>query len=398
MIRSTANRIIFMPFIDAFGGAERLILDLSKFLHETDVPHLLACFKQTIDLQSYADWPLQVQQLLPVRNSLTEARALCRFLESAQLAESGLPLLFDLKSAFYSGLVTAGPFSLHLTDPPSLLPADLSKYSHSARRDHDEFDDLPTSGAMQTLRAELVHRLNRRGVGRAARVIVMTEKIRKELRRLYRVDSLVVRPGVSAKGFGPKSLEGVSGKPLRMLSVSRLEPNKRIDWILRALAALNATSSLGKADWVFEVVGHGPAADSLKKLAYELGVAEQTLFLGHVSNEELAKAYSRAGLFIMPAVQGYGLPALEALEQGIPTIVHKDSGVSEILGGTPWAEVVDGDNGGLTKAIKSMMHRLESKSLFDSTRPRVPTDSEWAKAICHACGWMSGKTDGPGTA
>jgi glycosyltransferase involved in cell wall biosynthesis len=387
MIQPSRKRIIFIPFIDAFGGAERLVLDLSRFLHEREAPHVLACFRQTIDLQSYADWPLPVHQILPKRNSLFEARALHAFLRAARQSGGSDPLLFDLKSAFYSGIVSDGPFYLHLTDPPSLLPADISKYSPSARRHCAEFENLPNSGTMRALRGELVHRLNRRGVGRATRVVVMTEKIRKELQQLYGVDSLVVRPGVSSNGLARKSLEGVSSSPLRMLSVSRLEPNKRIDWILRALAVLNSTRSLKKEDWVLEIVGHGPAADSLKELAHALGLAEQTFFLGHVSDEDLARAYLRAGLFIMPAVQGYGLPALEALARGIPTIVHKDSGVSEILIGTPWAELVDGDNGSLARAIGSMMDRLESKSLFESNIPRVPGNSEWAKAVCRACGW-----------
>ena len=146
MIQSPAERIIFVPFIDAFGGAERLLLDLSRYLHDMGAAHRLACFNQTIDLQLYADWPLQVHQLRPMRNWLAEARALYRFLRSTQRTGGGLPLLFDLKSAFYSGIASPGPYSLHLTDPPSLLPADISKYSASARRHVKEFDNLPRSG------------------------------------------------------------------------------------------------------------------------------------------------------------------------------------------------------------------------------------------------------------
>lgn len=389
-IQPPAKRIVFVPFIDAFGGAEQLILDLSRFLHENQVAHTIACFGQTIDLQSYAHWPLQVHQILPKRNSLAEARALARFLKSRQLAGAAQPLLFDLKSAFYSGIASAGPFCLHLTDPPSLLPADLSKHAPSARRSCQQFDVLPSEGIVRGLRAELVHRLNRRGVRRAAKVIVMTEKIRKELQLLYGVDSVVFHPGVYSNGSARNSLHPVLENPLRVLSVSRLETNKRIDWILKALAALDSNGSVLKTSWVFEIVGHGPAADSLKNLAAELGLADRTIFLGHVSNDELAKAYSRANLFIMPAIQGYGLPALEALKRGIPTIVHKDSGVSEILGGSPWAELVDGDNGALAKAIRSMVQRLESKSLFVSEMPRVPTNFEWAKKVSIACGWLPG--------
>jgi glycosyltransferase involved in cell wall biosynthesis len=376
-----------MPFIYAFGGAERLILDLSKFLHHAGVPHVLSCFRQTIDLQSYADWPLQVHQILPTRNSFAEARALYRFSKSTQMTGSGLPLLFDLKSAFYAGIVSAGPFSLHLTDPPSLLAADISKYSPSARRDCEEFDDLPRSGAMRALRAELVHRLNRRGVGRAARVIVMTEKIRKELQQLYAVDSLVVRPGVSSNGIDRKALEGVSKNPLRMLSVSRLESNKRIDWILHALAALDSDSSCN-TEWTLEIVGEGPACEPLKQLAKRLELEDRTLFLGHVSDAELRDAYSRASLFMMPAAQGYGLPALEALSRGIPAIVHRDSGVSEILDGNPWVEVVGGESESVARAIRIMMDRVTNKTVLNHNRPAVPKSSDWAKAVCNVCGWI----------
>src|SRR6185295_13924495 len=99
----------------------------------------------------------------------------------------------------------------------------------------------------------------------------------------------------------------------------------------------------------------------------------------------LDSAYARAELFIMPAQQGYGLPALEALERGIPAIVHKDSGVSEILNGSPWAELVDGDNGSLARAISRMSDRLRGRALSSADRPRVPTSGDWAKAVCRVC-------------
>ena len=404
MTQTVAKRVIFLPFIDAFGGVERLGLDLSRFLYEAEVPHTLACFRQTIDLQAYAAWPVPVHELRPARAPLAEARSLSQFLGTEQQKGSGLPLLFDLKSAFYSGITSAGRFVLHLTDPPSLLPADVSKYSFSARRDFAEFAPLPRSGIATALRSESVHRLTRRGVRRAAKVIVMTERIRDEVSGLYGVDPLVVRPGVvSPIRLKPEPLGSLGKGPLRILSVSRLEASKRLDWILRALAALNSTAGWQKTDWVFEIVGQGPAGESLRTMARELGVADQTLFLGHVSDEDLGGAYERAQLFIMPAQQGYGLPALEALERGIPTIVHKDSGVSEILARTPWAELVDGDNGSLATAIANMNDRIKGQRLFDSDRPAVPTSFAWATAVCHACGWTEASmriqgVDGPPTA
>jgi glycosyltransferase involved in cell wall biosynthesis len=240
---------------------------------------------------------------------------------------------------------------------------------------------------MRTLRAELVHRINRRGVRRASSVVVMTNRIQNELIRLYPANARVIRPGISANGFGQKSVNSASDGRVRVLSVGRLESSKRIDWILQALAALD-NSFIEKPDWLLEIVGDGPAAEPLKQLAQLLGLDGRTVFLGHVSEAELAKAYARASLFVMPAVQGYGLPALEALSRGLPTIVHKDSGVSEILEGSPWVELVDGDKASLAEAIRIMMGRLQRKDLMNCGRPALPTSSEWAKAVCDMCGWI----------
>jgi glycosyltransferase involved in cell wall biosynthesis len=215
----------------------------------------------------------------------------------------------------------------------------------------------------------------------------MTDKVRAEVQQLYGVDSSVIRPGVPANTFLRKSLGAIS-KPLRILSVSRLESSKRVDWILQALSALQSAGTLKKSDWVFEVLGQGPAAGSLKELARQMGLEGQVSFLGHVPDNDLAEAYARANLFVMPAVQGYGLPGLEALQRELPIIVHRDSGVSEILEHSPWVEIIEGDNGSLARAIASMKHRLASGTLTTLNKPHVPTSTEWARQISKACGWL----------
>ncbi len=381
-----SERIIFVPFVDAFGGVERLALNLSGFLNAQSLPHSLVCFRQSIDLQQYVDWPLRVHQLLPKRNPLSEARALSGFLRAARSEKTNYPLLFDLKSAFYSGLSASGPFFLHLTDPPSLLPADISKHAPAVRRQMSKATAQPRPTPLQSVRGGLVHRLNRRGVKRATKTIVMTEKIRSELRSLYGIEAVVVRPGVSDKGL-VRSDRTATG-PIRILSVSRLEQNKRIDWILRALAQLGHRAADQQAEWQFEIVGQGPNRDSLIRLADELGLQSRVLFRGHLSGQELEDSYARANLFLMPAVQGYGLPALEALRRGIPAIVHKDSGVSEILTNTPWVEIVEGSNGQLADAISLMLQRLNRGTLSAATIPHVPASEEWAAAICKTCDWL----------
>ena len=381
-LMASSERIIFVPFIHAFGGVERLLLGLSKFLHQRGCAHAIVCFNQTIDLAAHADWPLQVRELKPRRNPLAEARALSRYLRTASGPGSSPALVFDLNGALYAGFSARGSYVLHLTDPPSLLPTDVSKYAPSLRRRGASV--AHPVGWCQSLRAELVHRANARGVQKAAAVIVMTHSIAQEIENLYGVTSQIVRPGVPAPAQGPARRSVAHGEPVRLLSVSRLEANKRIDWILHALAeAPSRTDNL-----VLDVVGDGSQAPALKRLAQELGLGQKVLFHGRVSDERLKDIYDAGHLFLMPAVQGYGLPALEALVSGMPVILHRESGVAEILGGTPWAEVMDNAPGSLPLALNTMLGRLRDNFFQTEAPPAVPTEADWAQEICRTCGWI----------
>jgi len=380
------ERIIFVPFLHAFGGVERLILGLSRHLHEQGCAHEVLCFEQTIDLASHAGWPLYVTELKSARNPLAEARALGKYLQAAGKRGSPPPLVFDLKGAFYAGAFAPRGYCVHLTDPPSLLPSDISKHAPSATKTLPH-SQRPRRGSLpRLLRAELVHRANRRGVARAGQVIVMTQVIAEEIRRLYGVSLQIVRPGVpplqgSTEGVA-KRLALAEGEPVRLLSVSRLEANKRIDWILQALAEAPPLEN-----WALDVVGDGSQAAALKELAQRLELEQKVIFHGRVSDKRLEEIYGAAHLFLMPAVQGYGLPALEALAAGIPVILHHESGVAEILNGTPWAEVISSAPQSLGLAMSAMFARLRAGAFEGLERPEVPTEDDWARRICQACGW-----------
>lgn len=375
------EKTIFVPFIHAFGGVERLLLGLSRFLHRHGCAHAVVCFNQTIDLAAHANWPLRVRELKPRRNPLAETAALCRYLRRVTTLGSAPALIFDLNGSLYAGFSMGASYVLHLTDPPSLLPADVSKYALSLR--FRGFHGHQPVGWRQSLHSELVHRANSRGVQRAAAVVVMTDGIAQEVKELYGVTASVVRPGVPTQVRSPRQ-RLTNGEPVRLLSVSRLEASKRIDWILRALAdGPNRQNNL-----LLDLVGDGSQAGELKRLAHELGLAEKVHFHGRVSDGRLKEIYDAGHVFLMPAVQGYGLPALEALASGMPVIVHRESGVSEILGGTPWAEVMDSAPDSLSRAIGSMLDRLRDDAWGAAAPPTCPTEDDWALAICRTCGWL----------
>jgi len=380
---SAARKIvIFVPGVHAFGGVERLLVDLSRFLHAQKMPHSILSLSSSIDLASYADWPMDVETLMPARNPLTEARALGRFFREPRNANIQAPLFFDLKSAFYAGLVRYPDFHLHLTDPPSLLPRDVSKFAFSLRHLFPQ-----RRGARKAVRGEVVHRINRCGVGRAASLIAMTNVIAQELDDLYSRRATIIRPGVQPPHSMPSAARAGSG--LRFLSVSRLEESKRIDWILSAFAQLEAAGARlsDQVDWKLDIVGDGSQAKALRDLSAQLGITDRVVFHGRLDDDQLEVQFAAASAFLMPAVQGYGLPALESLIRGVPVILHRQSGVSEIIDSPPWVETIERGADDLAHAIRRLTTNIQSGVLQKQTAPVVPTATGWANTIATACGW-----------
>lgn len=137
---------------------------------------------------------------------------------------------------------------------------------------------------------------------------------------------------------------GLVGRPW-LLTVSRLEdPYKGIDTALRALPLIAEQVP----DVRYVVAGDGRLRQSLQEQAERLGCRERVLFLGRVSDPDLAALYAHCTAFMLMSrdretdggAEGFGLVFLEANSFGKP-VLGGDSG------GIPDA-VVDGTTGLLT--------------------------------------------------
>jgi glycosyltransferase involved in cell wall biosynthesis len=97
---------------------------------------------------------------------------------------------------------------------------------------------------------------------------------------------------------------------------------------------------------------------------------------------------SETDLFIMPAKQGSGLPALEALARGIPVIIHKGSGVIETLNESDYVSIIENGISDLINAIVKMINKYNSNNFDKKTMPEIPSEHEWANNICKICNWI----------
>lgn len=105
-----------------------------------------------------------------------------------------------------------------------------------------------------------------------------------------------------------------------ILSVGRLDPLKRVDLLLKAVALSDKKISV-------KIAGKGPELENLKKLARKLNIAERVQFLGFVNDEQLLELYSRAfAVYFAPIDEDYGYITLEAFLSKKPVITCCDSG------------------------------------------------------------------------
>ena len=82
----------------------------------------------------------------------------------------------------------------------------------------------------------------------------------------------------------------------------------------------------------FLMVGGGDMLASCIQNVASLGLQDRFLFTGAVPQEQVYKAFQTADLFVMPSVsEPFGLVALEALKNGAPVLLSKQSGVAEVV-------------------------------------------------------------------
>lgn len=113
-----------------------------------------------------------------------------------------------------------------------------------------------------------------------------------------------------------------------LITVGRLEPEKRIEDILYALARIQ---QLYPSVGLF-IVGEGRQRKHLEKLTQKLGLSDKVQFLGWVDNSRAlvksAHAYIQAS-----AYEGYGLTLIEAALAKVPIITTDVGIVGEVLNG-----------------------------------------------------------------
>lgn len=175
----------------------------------------------------------------------------------------------------------------------------------------------------------------------AHRVICVSEAVKQHL---YHIGEL---PLSKAKViYNPIELPEVKAASqgrsdsLAFITVSRLTGIKNIEAVVRALAAIVYETAFRPK---LMIVGEGEERTALAALTLELQVDAFVTFTGY--QERVFGLLAESDVFVLPSFsEGSSLALAEAMHAGLPSIVTKVGGASEILGDTDSGILIDPDS------------------------------------------------------
>ena len=113
-----------------------------------------------------------------------------------------------------------------------------------------------------------------------------------------------------------------------VVNVGRLTIQKGLPNLLRAAKSVIDHSP----KTLFLIVGSGEQYHELIEQSAELGIGSNVIFVDFQRGKRWRDAFMIGDLFVMPSVsEPFGLTPLEAIGYGTPTLISKQSGVSEVL-------------------------------------------------------------------
>ena len=178
---------------------------------------------------------------------------------------------------------------------------------------------------------QVIYDIEREGMERADKVITVSHFTRGIIISRYGIREEkveVVYNGVERNGRWSQGQACIKRDEKLVLFLGRLTMQKGPEYFLYA-----AKKVLEVMDNVkFVMAGSGDLMHRSIELAAQLGIGQKVLFTGFLRGDDVRRIYQMADLYVMPSVsEPFGIAPLEALDNDVPVIISKQSGVSEVL-------------------------------------------------------------------
>lgn len=199
---------------------------------------------------------------------------------------------------------------------------------------------LPPSPSLYQRLGRMYYRLfAQRAVKRALWVMTVSECSRRDLERLFHLSSDRIRVVYEAGNPTCRRVENrlpvddvkqrnaIKGRFI--LALGGLDPRKNTLGVIQSFFGLRRMSALPIQ---MVIVGLPQAARKrFSKVVLEMGLQEEVILLGFVTDPDLVTLYNGADAFVYPTLyEGFGMPVLEAMACGTPVITSSVGSIPEV--------------------------------------------------------------------
>jgi len=205
-------------------------------------------------------------------------------------------------------------------------------------------------------------------------ITAVSQNLRDETYKHFKIEKeiKVIQNFVDVKRFRKKPIDAfrrviAPNDEKVVLHASNFRKLKRVNDVVRIFAEINK-----KVPSKLLFVGDGPERPAAESLARELGVYDETRFVGR--QEQIEEVLAISDLFILPSdYESFGLAALEAMAAGVPVISSNAGGLPEIN--------IEGETGYLADVGDVETMSLRAIELLSD---EVKLEKFKAKAYAHA--------------
>ena len=329
--------ILFYKSISQVGGAEILLSNHYQWFKKKDFNVKILCFDyQKLDRVNFEmDDLLEIKGMNMIQKILNLRKIIIKLNPKHIYCHSGA---IDI---YLSLLLKRIKYSIFYHQPASMSFNELDKFSllYWQRFKKIHFKDLMFSALLRKYKSlnfwdhlfinirVIVSILS---LKKACKIFVLTKNAKKELKNLFDLDSISVAGALTKNKL--TKLRNYKRKKIikpniNLLTISRHDPNKRIDTIIKSLPLLIKDGFIPK----LIIGGTGKETKYLKSLVKKFNISEYVSFEGYIKNEDIQSFYEKTDIFISIDWADFNLTTYEALTFKLRTIVSDETSDTELF-------------------------------------------------------------------
>ncbi len=329
--------ILFYKSISQVGGAEILLSNHYLWLKKRNFNVKVICF----DYKSLDRIDIQKEDLIQIKGQNIFIKFLKFRLLVNKLKYKHIYCHSGYIDTFISLLFKEIKYSIFYHHPTSMTVNELDKFSLFFWR---KFKKLQKKDLMFPLLEKKFKNfkfiehifINLRliisylALNKAHKIFVLTDKAKNEMKKIFNLDAVVAAGALSEHdlyNFNNYKIKNISKSSINLLAISRHDPNKRIDIIIKSIPFLIKEGITPK----LVIGGVGEDTNYLKSLVKQLNLKSYVTFSGYINVLDIKKYYEKTDIFISIDWGDFRLTTFEALTYKLRVIVSEETSYTKLF-------------------------------------------------------------------